>query len=129
MSAFVISLKENGKFKYTFNSRKGNTVLTSMEYTSKEAIHGTINFLKQNIDRVAFYKFRTPSGKFFFKLAIEDNIYATSRKFNTELRFQKGIEEVERRFLEAEILDFTSDVFPDLADVFPTTAVKAIDQF
>lgn len=119
MSAFVISLKENGKFKYTFNSRKGNTVLTSMEYTSREAIHGTINFLKQNIERVSFYKFRTPSGKYFFRLAIEDNIYATSRKFNTELRFQKGIEEVERRFLEAEILDFTVDIFQDLDELSP----------
>lgn len=118
MSAFVISLKENGKFKYTFNNRKGNTVLTSMEYHSKEAIHGTINFLKQNIEQVSFYRFRTPSGKFFFRLAIQDNIYATSRKFNTELRFQKGIEEVERRFLEAEILDFTTSIFDD-PEVFP----------
>lgn len=119
MSAFVISLKENGKFKYTFNSRKGNTILTSMEYTSKEAIHGTINFLQQNLHRISFYKFRTPSGKYFFKLAIQDNIYATSRKFNTELRFQKGIEEVERRFVEAEILDFTTNIFEDaLTDPF-----------
>lgn len=120
MSAFVISLKENGKFKYTYNSRKGNTILTSMEYTSKEAIHGTINFLKQHLDRVSFYKFRTPSGKYFFKLAIEDNIYATSRKFNTELRFQKGIEEVERSFLEAEILDFTVDIFSTSQEELPS---------
>ena len=114
MSAFVISLKDNGKYKYTFNSRRGNTILTSMEYTSKEAIHGTVNFLKQNFELISFYKFRTPSGKYFFKIAIQDNIYATSRKFNTELRFQKGIDEVARRFLEAEILDFSVDVFEDI---------------
>jgi uncharacterized protein YegP (UPF0339 family) len=114
MSAFVISQKENGKYKYTFEHRRGKTLLTSMEYYSKEAIQGTILFLQANFESISFYRFKTPAGKFFFKLAIEDNIYATSRKFNTELRFEKGIEEVKRSFLIAEILDFSIDIFAEL---------------
>ncbi|MEK6451556.1 MULTISPECIES: hypothetical protein [Myroides] len=116
MSAFVISLKENGKFKYTFEHRRGKTLMTSMEYPSKEAIRSTINFLKNNTELISFLKFRTPSGKLFFKLAIEDNIYATSRKFTTELRFEKAMEEINTNFDLAEILDFTIDIFGDLFD-------------
>ncbi|MCP1997547.1 hypothetical protein [Flavobacterium sp. HSC-61S13] len=118
MSAFVISLKENGQLKYTYNSRRGKTILTSMEYSSKEAIHGTINFLKNNFEIVSLYKFRTPSGKYFFKIAIEQNIYATSRKFTTELRLIKGMDEVRRNFVTSEILDFSVDIFASAEDVF-----------
>ncbi len=118
MSAFVISLKENGQLKYTYNSRRGKTILTSMEYSSKEAIHGTINFLKNNFELVSLYKFRTPSGKYFFKIAIEQNIYATSRKFTTELRLIKGMDEVRRNFVASEILDFSIDIFASAEDVF-----------
>ncbi|MBW3518188.1 hypothetical protein [Flavobacterium sp. NKUCC04_CG] len=118
MSAFVISLKENGQLKYTYNSRRGKTILTSMEYSSKEAIHGTINFLKNNFELVSLYKFRTPSGKYFFKIAIDQNIYATSRKFTTELRLIKGMDEVRRNFVVSEILDFSVDIFASAEDVF-----------
>ncbi len=118
MSAFVISLKENGQLKYTYNSRRGKTILTSMEYSSKEAIHGTINFLKNNFEIVSLYKFRTPSGKYFFKIAIDQNIYATSRKFTTELRLIKGMDEVRRNFVVSEILDFSVDIFANAEDVF-----------
>ncbi|WP_430613965.1 hypothetical protein [Flavobacterium sp. JP2137] len=118
MSAFVISLKENGQLKYTYNSRRGKTILTSMEYSSKEAIHGTINFLKNNFELVSLYKFRTPSGKYFFKIAIDQNIYATSRKFTTELRLIKGMDEVRRNFIASEILDFSVDIFASAEEVF-----------
>lgn len=113
MSAFVISFKDNGKLKYTFNSRKGSTLLTSMEYPSTEAIYTSIHFLKKNFEKLSFYKFKTPGGKFFFKIALADTIYASSRRFNTELRFEKGIQEVQNHFLEAEILDFTVNIFEE----------------
>ncbi len=117
MSAFVISLKENGKFKYTFEHRRGKTLMTSMEYPSKEAIRSTINFLKNNIELISFLKFRTPGGKLFFKLAIGDNIYATSRRFTTELRYEKAINEINTNFDLAEILDFSVDIFGDLFEI------------
>ncbi|WP_010255637.1 hypothetical protein [Myroides injenensis] len=114
MSAFVISLKENEKFKYTFEHRRGKTIFTSMEYPSKEAIYATINFLKENYELITFLKFKTPSDKLFFKIAIDNNIYGISRKFTTELRYEKGLEEVKKNFISGEILDFSVDIFGDI---------------
>jgi uncharacterized protein YegP (UPF0339 family) len=71
MSAFVISQKENGKYKYTFEHRRGKTLLTSMEYYSKEAIQGTILFLQANFESISFYRFKTPAGKFFLNLPLK----------------------------------------------------------
>ncbi|MDM1067138.1 hypothetical protein HXZ88_16150 [Myroides odoratimimus] len=111
MSVFVISLKDNGKYKYTFEHRRGKTLMTSVEYPSVEAIHSTISFLRTNYDSLNFIKFKTPSGKSYFRLAIDKKIYANSRRFNTELRFEKAMEEIKSNFANAEILDLSLDIF------------------
>jgi len=120
MSAFVISLKDNGKYKYTFEHRRGKTLMTSVEYASIEAIHSNIEFLRTNFSSLNFIKFKTPSGKHYFRLAIDKKIFANSRRFNTELRFEKAMEEIKSNFANAEILDLSFDIFGNLSaeDIF-----------
>jgi len=113
MSAFVISQKENETYKFTFEHRRGRTLLTSTEYETKEEVYKAIHFLKNVFATTEIVRFKTPAGKFYFKLAIDQEIYGTSRKFNTELRFENGIEEVVKGFVSAEILDFSTNIFDD----------------
>ncbi|MFT7164509.1 MAG: hypothetical protein ACI9CZ_001085, partial [Flavobacterium sp.] len=56
-------------------------------------------------------KFKTPGGKFFFRVVVEDVVMATSRKYTTELMVQKGINEIVKYGPEAEILDFSNNDF------------------
>lgn len=113
MGTFAISKKENGLLKFEFNSRKGKTLLTSQSYKTKEECEKDILFLKERIENVSFLKFKTPGGKFFFKLIFDGHIHGISRKFTTELLLIKGLEEMKTRFCEAEILDFSQEIFFD----------------
>lgn len=116
MSAIVISQKENETHKFTFEHRRGRTLLTSQEHNTKEEVYETIDFLKNNFTAVETIRFKTPSGKFYFKIVYEGHTYGTSRRFNTELRFENGIEEVEQNFVKSETLDLSLDVFGDFPD-------------
>ncbi|MGG5577835.1 hypothetical protein ACPDHL_10925 [Myroides sp. C15-4] len=116
MSAIVISQKENETYKFTFEHRRGRTLLTSQEHTTKDDVYKTIDFLKEHFASVESIRFKTPSGKFYFKIVIEGNTYGTSRRFNTELRFENGIEEVVTNFVSAETLDLSLDIFGDFPE-------------
>ena len=114
MSAFVISQKDNLQYKFTFEHRRGRTLITSNEYLTKEETKASITFLKNNFTAVSFANFKTPSGKFYFKLLLDDKVFATSRKYTTELRQEKTKEEILKTFEEAEVLDFSENIFSDL---------------
>jgi len=116
MSAIVISQKENETYKFTFEHRRGRTLLTSQEYTTKEDVYKAVEYLKNNFSAVDTIRFKTPSGKFYFKTALKDHMFGTSRRFNTELRFENGIEEVMQNFVTAEILDLSFDIFGDFSE-------------
>ncbi|MHC5200673.1 hypothetical protein [Myroides sp. LJL119] len=113
MSAFVISVKENDSYKYTFEHRRGRTLLTSIEYPNKQDIYTTIDFLQKNFSLLTISRYKTVSGKFYFKILLDQQTYATSRKFNTSTRFENAIDEIHKNFHQAEILDFSHDVFSD----------------
>ena len=113
MGTFTISKKENGLIKFEFNSRKGKTLLTSQSYKTKEECEKDIDLLKNKIEAVSFLKFKTPAGKFFFKMMYNGHIHGISRKFTTELLLQKGLDEIQNKFAESEILDFSHDIFFD----------------
>ena len=115
MSAFVISVKENDNYKYTFEHRRGRTLLTSVEYPNKEDIYTAIDFLQTNFSLITILRYKTASGKFHFKLALDQTIYASSRRFNTAIRFENAIEEIQKNFCVAEILDFSEDIFSDFS--------------
>lgn len=114
MGTFAISLKENGDYKYTYNNRRGKTLVTSISYPTKESCYINIQTLKNDFDKINFLKLKTTSGKFYFKILLHDNIMCVSRKFTTILRVEKAINDIKNYMLESEVLDFTHYSFPDI---------------
>ena len=111
MGAFVISKRFNGDFKFVFTSRKGKTIFTSLGYDSKLLCESMIDLVKANLESSTYVKFRASNGKYFFRLVVEQQVVATSRKYTTELRLQKGIDEIVLYTAKAETLDFSENDF------------------
>lgn len=116
MASFVISKRPAGDYKFVFTSRKGKTIFTSKGYVDVEVCESAIDKLREQLTIIEFQRFKTPSGKFFFKVVVNDAILASSRRYTTELRVLKGIDEVKRDLGTAEVLDFSTQnfVFPDI---------------
>ncbi len=115
MGTLVISKKENNTYKYTYNNRKGNILITSSSHETKAHCISEINVLKRNFSSVEYLCYKTPSGKLYFKISINGHLIGSSKKFTTPLLMEKGMNDFKTYFLESEILDFTEDVF----DCFP----------
>lgn len=115
MGAFVISRRFNDEYKFTFTSRKGKVIFTSLSYELRFECEEDIEKFKANIDQAKFLKFKGSGGKYFFKLMLGDLHFATSRKYSTELLLQKGIKEIVTYSSRSEILDFSSSesIFED----------------
>ena len=115
MSAFVISKRDNGNYKFTFASRKGKTIFTSMACREKADCEKIIETIQNDLDSFILRKARTGSGKYFFRITRGGFVLATSRKFSTELMLQKGIEQFLKYVPEAETLDFSmsEDIFAE----------------
>ncbi|SEH98755.1 hypothetical protein SAMN02927937_02562 [Paenimyroides aquimaris] len=116
MGTLVISKKENNTYKYTYNNRKGNVIFTSNSYSSKAQCLSEINILKRNFSVIKFIHYKTPSGKMFFKVNVNNHILGVSRKFTTPLLMEKGLNDLKNNFLISEVLDFTEDVFSTLTE-------------
>ena len=116
MSAFVISKRENGNFKFTFASRRGKTIFTSIACKEKSDCEKIIETIQADLDSFIFRKARTGSGKYFFRITRGGLVLATSRKFSTELMLQKGMDQFLKYVPEAETLDFSlsEDVFAEV---------------
>ena len=52
-------------------------------------------------------RFRSPAGKFYFKIILNDKELAVSRKYSTQLMLEKGINEILKYGAKAEYLDFS----------------------
>lgn len=111
MGAFVISKRYNEEYKFVFTSRKGKIIFTSLSYELKFECEEDIEKFKQDIGSADFLKFKSSSGKYFFKLMLGGNHFATSRKYTTSLRLQKGIDEIIRYGSMSETLDFSENDF------------------
>lgn len=111
MGAFVISKRSNDEYKFVFTSRKGKVVFTSLSYELKFECENDIERFKANMESASFLKFKSSSGKFYFKLMLTGNHFATSRKYTTSLRLQKGIDEIVRFASLSETLDFSVNDF------------------
>lgn len=109
MGTFVISKKLNGDFKFNFMSRKGNIILTSLGFELKLKCEENIELFKQNLEEVKFLKFKASREKYFFKLILDDQVFAVSRKYTTEFSLQKGIDQIILYALKAEVLDFSNN--------------------
>ncbi|WP_426486357.1 DUF1508 domain-containing protein [Flavobacterium sp. 2] len=115
MGAFVISRRFNDEYKFTFTSRKGKVIFTSLSYELRFECEEDIQKFKENIELAKFLKFKGSGGKYFFKLMLGELHFATSRKYSTELLLQKGIREIVTYASKSEILDFSSNesIFED----------------
>ncbi|RZJ64728.1 MAG: DUF1508 domain-containing protein [Flavobacterium sp.] len=120
MGMFVISTRFNGEYKFTYTSRKGKTIFTSIGCKEKADCELMIAGVKENITLFTFTKNSTPSGKYFFRMSKDGLVIATSRKYSTELSLQKGIAEILKYIDRSELLDFSENefVFPDAEEVF-----------
>jgi uncharacterized protein len=116
MATFVISRRQSDDFKFEFVSRKGKTILTSNSYELRYECEEDINFVKSAIERAVFMKFKTSSGKFYFRVILDKKEFATSRKYTTQLLMQKGIDEIIRSATISEVLDFSNSdfIFPEI---------------
>ncbi|MDQ6527868.1 DUF1508 domain-containing protein [Flavobacterium sp. LHD-85] len=108
MGAFVISKRFNDEYKFTFTSRKGKVIFTSLSYELRFECEEDIEKFKANVGLAKFLKFKGSGGKYFFKLMLGEVHFATSRKYSTELLLQKGIKEIVTYSSRSEILDFSS---------------------
>lgn len=116
MATFVISKRLNSdSYKYELMSRKGKTIFTSTNFELRFECEEEILALQSQFDKIVFMRFRSGNGKFFFKVILNDKQVAASRKYSTERLLQRGIDEVEKYMLEAEVLDFSkeNDIFGD----------------
>nr|WP_315162702.1 DUF1508 domain-containing protein [uncultured Flavobacterium sp.] len=111
MGVFVISKRFNDEYKFVFTSRKGKTIFTSLSYELKFECEEDIEKFKLNIESAEFLKFKSTTGKYFFKLFLAGSHFATSRKYTTELRLQKGINEIVQYASKSEMLDFSENNF------------------
>ena len=109
MGTFVISKKLNGDFKFNFMSRKGNIILISIGFESKFKCEKNIVLVKKNLEEFKFIKFKASREKYFFKLILDDQVFAVSRKYTTEFSLQKGIDQIILYALKAEVLDFSNN--------------------
>jgi len=115
MGTFVISKRFDDRYKFVFTSRKGKTIFTSPSFELKMECEDSIQEIKANIENYTYVKSRAANGKYFFKMMLEETVIATSRKYTTPLLLEKGIDEIIRTAVKADVLDFTMNefVFPD----------------
>jgi uncharacterized protein YegP (UPF0339 family) len=113
MGTFVILQRTSGAYKYEFVSRKGKTIFTSNDFELRFECEEEIEQFKNSIERCVFLRFKSSSGKFFFRLILNDHEVAVSRRYTTQLLLQKGIDEIIKYADKAEFLDFSSaeDIF------------------
>jgi uncharacterized protein YegP (UPF0339 family) len=111
MSSFVITKRFNDEYKFEFTSRKGKTIFTSNSFELKFECEEQIDFLKLNLESAVFLKSKSSSGKYFFRLLIENKQLAISRKYSTQLMLEKGINEILKYTTKSETLDFSNNDF------------------
>ena len=108
MGTFVISKRISGDYKFEYTSRKGKPIFTSNSYELRMDCETDVELLSSVLDKCLFMRFKTTKGKFFFKVVLDDEVKAISRKYATELMVQKGIDEIIKYGKKSEILDFTT---------------------
>jgi len=84
-------------------------IFTSLKYELKFECEAAIEYFKGNINLATFDKHKSAGGKYFFRLFLDEAPFALSRKYTTELRVQKGIDEIMKHASVSEILDFSDN--------------------
>lgn len=128
MGVFVISKRDNGQYKFSFDTRRKKTIFTSISCKRKSDCEMMIDGIRQNIGVLNFTRNRRGSGKLFFRISSGGFVLATSRNFNTEFSMQKAMEDVLKFVPKGEVIDFSENdfVFPPLEDE-PTDVFQDTD--
>jgi uncharacterized protein len=118
MGVFVISKRDNGQYKFSFDTRRAKTIFTSISCKRKQDCEMMITGMRENIAKLTYTKNRRPSGKLFFRISTGGFVLATSRNFNTEFSMKKAMDEVLKFVPRGEIIDFSENdfVFPELEE-------------
>lgn len=111
MGTFVISKRFDDRYKFVFTSRKGKTIFTSPSFELKMECEAIITAIQANIEKYTYIKSKSSNGKYFFKMMLNDELIATSRKYTTPLLLQKGIDEIMQYASKSEVLDFSMNDF------------------
>lgn len=111
MGTFVISKRFDERYKFVFTSRKGKTIFTSPSLELKMDCEAIIESIQLNIGKYTYVKSKASSGKYYFKMMLDETLIATSRKYTTPLLLEKGIEEIVKTASKSEILDFSLNDF------------------
>lgn len=116
MSTFVITKRFNDEYKFEYTSRKGKTIFTSNSFELKFECENEIEYLQNHLDLCVFLKSKSSSGKYFFRLLINDRQIAVSRKYSTLLMLEKGINDIVKYGKKSETIDFSAGelVFADI---------------
>ncbi|OYU79504.1 MAG: DUF1508 domain-containing protein [Flavobacterium sp. BFFFF1] len=109
MGAFVISKRFNGEYKFAFTSRKGKTIFSSQGYELKFECEEAIELLKSNLADAVYSRHKASGGRYYFRMKVGEALLVTSRKYSTELKLQKGIDEINQSAVAAEVLDFSQN--------------------
>lgn len=107
MGVFVISKKNNGQYKFVYNSRRGKIIGTSSGFELLSDCEATIDLVRKNFDISTLKINKATNGKFFFEVVVNEQLLFVSRKYPTEFSFRKDMEEYAKSVLIAEILDFS----------------------
>ena len=111
MASFVISKRFSGDYKFEFASRKGKPIFTSNAYELRMDCESAVEYLRSILETCSYVKFKTSKGKYFFRVVVNGQVIAVSRKYSTQLMVQKGISEIVKYGSKAEILDFSNNNF------------------
>lgn len=111
MSSFVITKRFNELYKFEFTSRKGKTIFTSVSFELKFECQDAIAFFKSNLSNYKFETQKTTANKYIFNVSYNDKLFAVSRKYSTQLLLEKGITDIKKYAVNAEVLDFDAQDF------------------
>ena len=110
MGTFVITKRINDLYKYEFVSRKGKPIFISKDFELRFECENEIENLKARLEDCFFMQFKSTKGKFYFKIVLQNEEIAVSRKFSTQLMMQKSINEIVKYGNQSEILDFSLEL-------------------
>ena len=110
MGTFVITKRINDLYKYEFVSRKGKPIFISKDFELRFECENEIESLKIRLEDCFFMQFKSTKGKFYFKIVLQNEEIAVSRKFSTQLMMQKSINEIVKYGNQSEILDFSLEL-------------------
>ena len=78
---------------------------------SEDACESVIEQMKSFLPEMVFVTDKASGNKYLFKIMLNDELFAISRKYTTLLLLQKGIDEIKSNITSSMTLNFSKDSF------------------